>query len=329
MRGAAVLLGVDNWEEALNMHAANHPACLHKQMVLGKRTEKQLLDAIFEAVNGAGVTRADQIHIHASPPCQLITTLNAAHRDPEKGMTLVRWILKFLREVIPAEAARRRKVFKYTWTIEQVTHPKVTAILDKGAIFHNVVRMNEYGIRQTRCRSIGSNFDLMKCLPPPRPAKLALHYIKNHEGAKYQGNSNIYPKGWKEQLRNCQVRELARDISFTITSHFHWLISAERKLIRQFTPMENAALQTFPKDVRMKRGTFFGASGSAHHVDPVTELYIDLVTQLYIDPDTQLYINPITDVVTRFIPVGKLQPRSNTDHRPGGSFETKCQRFGS
>ena len=243
-RTARAFLAVDNWKDALQVHKHHHKVCDHIVMNLGPSTEEKLLSAIGEAMERATVSSRSHVHLHASPPCQLITSMNAL-RDTTQGLKLTRWALRFATKILPDFLKKRGHTGKYTWTIEQVSHPKVMNLFRKARCFHSVVDMSRYGVPQTRSRLLASNFDLEGNMAV-KEASPAADYINIPKGGKYLGNSCICPKRWAEQGINCHVRDLRTEPAFTITSHFHWLISAEHKLLRTLTTEENAALQTFP-----------------------------------------------------------------------------------
>ena len=77
--GATVVLGVDNWPEALAIHAANHAHTEHWCLELGgcRETFVNELKGFIEMKGLVG----RHVHIHASPPCQNLTSHNHKAKD--------------------------------------------------------------------------------------------------------------------------------------------------------------------------------------------------------------------------------------------------------
>jgi len=112
MAGAKVLACFDMWEKALAIHYHNYPETDHFLIPLGgdiKLFSKQLQNYL----NIKGVQKQN-VHIHASPPCQSFTGMNSHYKVEVKDRTddkinLFYWTLEFM------------KTFDTpTWSIEQV-----------------------------------------------------------------------------------------------------------------------------------------------------------------------------------------------------------------
>ena len=71
--GVPVVLAVDCWRAALDVHAANFPKCRRERITLGGPggSVENLLRLIAETVDGR------PYHLHLSPPCQNSSNANA------------------------------------------------------------------------------------------------------------------------------------------------------------------------------------------------------------------------------------------------------------
>ena len=93
--GAKVVLAVDLWNEALLVHAKNHPDTPIKRMTLGEKYHFSLFKREVDKWRKLGY----HVHIHGSPPCQALS--NASSRNPEEGMPLVIWFLECVKYADP------------------------------------------------------------------------------------------------------------------------------------------------------------------------------------------------------------------------------------
>jgi site-specific DNA-cytosine methylase len=168
--GHTIVLAIDNWQNALNVHKYNHPKAKHVNMELGGSPEdmKKLILTY--------VPVGQKWHLHGSPPCQNLSAANRTNQNKGEGMRLVYWYLDLVKLCKPT-----------SWTMEQVI----------GAQHHlgdfdqkHVINTKDYGVPQTRKRLfIGSGWSL-----PPTMGERSLvdklPYLKN-EGISYvKGYSN-------------------------------------------------------------------------------------------------------------------------------------------
>jgi|TARA_Y100000033_G_scaffold50120_1_gene59881 site-specific DNA-cytosine methylase len=130
--GAKVVLAVDLWEEALNVHLHNHPGTAIKRMSLGQKYHFSLFKREVEKWRKLGY----HVHIHGSPPCQALS--NASSRNPEEGMPLVIWFLDCVKFSKPD-----------SWSMENVV--PVRKKLPEGTP-SVVLNSANYGVAQTRKR---------------------------------------------------------------------------------------------------------------------------------------------------------------------------------
>ena len=128
--GAEVVLAVDNWQPALDIHEANHPSIPIENMMLG--------GSIIETaiLLRARLTKGAHFHLHGSPPCQKLS--NASNGNPEEGMVLVRWFLNLVEYMQPD-----------SWSMENVV--PVAKRLPEGTPYVKLNSAN-FGVPQTRNR---------------------------------------------------------------------------------------------------------------------------------------------------------------------------------
>jgi len=128
--GSQVVLAVDCWQPALDIHEANSPDVPTAKIELG--------GSIIETaiVLRRSLTSGCHFHLHGSPPCQNIS--NASNGDPEEGMVLVRWFLDLVEYMQPD-----------SWSMENVV--PMAKRLPKGTPY---VKLNsaDFGVPQTRNR---------------------------------------------------------------------------------------------------------------------------------------------------------------------------------
>ena len=130
--GANVVLSVDLWDEALLVHAKNHPDTPIKRMTLGEKYHFSLIKREVEKWRKLGY----HVHIHGSPPCQALS--NASSRNPEEGMPLVIWFLECVKFADPD-----------SWSMENVV--PVRKRLPEGTP-SVILNSADFGVAQTRRR---------------------------------------------------------------------------------------------------------------------------------------------------------------------------------
>ena len=129
--GADVILSVDAWDEACDVHEKNHPGVRIDCIQLGNPEWYKGLLRFLEPYR-----RTHHIHLHGSPPCQALS--NASSRNAEEGMPLVIWFLNLVKSVQPD-----------SWSMENVI--PVRKRLPEGT---PSVTLNsaDFGVPQTRRR---------------------------------------------------------------------------------------------------------------------------------------------------------------------------------
>ena len=130
--GAKVVLAVDLWDEALLVHAKNHPDTPIKRMTLGEKYHFSLFKREVDKWRKLGY----HVHIHGSPPCQALSI--ASSRNPEEGMPLVIWFLECVKFADPD-----------SWSMENVV--PVRKRLPEGTP-SVILNSADFGVAQTRRR---------------------------------------------------------------------------------------------------------------------------------------------------------------------------------
>ena len=128
--GCQVVLAVDCWQPALDIHEANNPQVPVAKIELGGSIVETAI------VLRRSLTSGSHFHLHGSPPCQNIS--NASNGNPEEGMVLVRWFLDLVEYMQPD-----------SWSMENVL--PVAKRLPEGTPY---VKLNsaDFGVPQTRNR---------------------------------------------------------------------------------------------------------------------------------------------------------------------------------
>lgn len=131
--GAKVILAVDNWDSAIDVHVHNFPNCPALNLELGGD-----IDEFVELVKSYLPPGNDyHFHLHGSPPCQKLSQANA-QSNPQEGMILVNWFFDVVDALKPD-----------SWSMENVV-PVGKYIGDS----RSWVKINsaDYGTPQTRQR---------------------------------------------------------------------------------------------------------------------------------------------------------------------------------
>ena len=130
---AEVVLSIDCWDEAIEVHKANHPNVPCENYTLG--------GSIVEtaAFIRSRLTPGAHFHLHGSPPCQKLS--NASSSNSEEGMILVNWFIDLVRYMKPD-----------SWSMENVV--PVAKKIDKHRPGTPYVKLNsaDFGVPQTRNR---------------------------------------------------------------------------------------------------------------------------------------------------------------------------------
>ena len=130
---AEVVLSIDCWDEAIEIHKANHPNVPCENYTLG--------GSIVEtaAFIRSRLTPGSHFHLHGSPPCQKLS--NASSSNSEEGIILVNWFTDLVRYMKPD-----------SWSMENVV--PVAKKIDQHRPGTPYVKLNsaDFGVPQTRNR---------------------------------------------------------------------------------------------------------------------------------------------------------------------------------
>ena len=96
--GANVILAVDMWNDAIVIHTKNHPNTTHWVEELGGDCNIFMEKMQQFLIKNYGARDAYHLHIHGSPPCQNLSSLNV-NRDEEEGLRLVIWTLNLIKKM--------------------------------------------------------------------------------------------------------------------------------------------------------------------------------------------------------------------------------------
>jgi site-specific DNA-cytosine methylase len=226
MAGAKVILAIDIWETALKTHESNHPEAIHLNYKLGENKE-EIVELIQEYI--PKLKNGDQVHIHGSPPCQNLTTINSAiSRNEVAGLKLTIWTLELFLEL-------EKKKIVDSWTIEQVNNLSLKNKLGTyKKINYKLFDMCEYNVPQIRKRMIVSNKSLEKI--KQKTPKLLTDIIKCDDMVYIQSSSCIV-------FRDPKIVPF----SYTVVTNPHFCCDKNKNKIRPWTIEEMALIQTFPK----------------------------------------------------------------------------------
>lgn len=162
--GGEVLLAVDSWDEAVALHAANHPEVRVRKATLGPSGDwpienlvaniKRLIHQFRSSLIGRGGDYDEPIHLHlhGSPPCQALS--NASTTDGDEGMALVLWFLEFKDALNPDSWSMEnvRPLGKRLKDLRTASHPR--------GVPHQNINSAFFGVPQVRWRVFaGEGFD--------------------------------------------------------------------------------------------------------------------------------------------------------------------------
>lgn len=267
--GHVPVLAIDCDSELLRCHATNHPRCRHVVMKLGADTEETLVRLISETV-----PNADELHLHASPPCTMLSNMQAPRRkmhngdlesDHDVGMQNVTWFLRLVVRLRPK-----------SWTFEQIaTHDVFGALAMMQECFPSLVdvckrlKLNDFGVPQERTRCIAGSPHLIHRLKTDasllQPAKSIRETLQPPEGAKYVKSSwgrFADPANTVENedgsFSNDKIfcgcyRGLDRVAPTCLAGNPMTWTKSDFTGIRRFSVREHAALQTFPETYQFMR----------------------------------------------------------------------------
>ena len=252
--GHRIVLAIDTDPAALSVHRQNHKGCTHVRMKLGSGTEERLRELIRR--HHPDGTR---LHVHGSPPCQAFSAMRnlTKGRCSDTGMELVEWYIGFVKSLRPD-----------SWSFEQVCMPRVREYLTEQDVCFHEFNFEEYGVPQTRRRTLGGTPSLiedMKTNPAHktdartapstvlRTMPTRARYVRASGGKKPPASQTVRTAdgGW----HNPEAR-WARSVdepTWTLLCACKpvWLC-ARYRTIRVFTRREICTIQTFPPDYKIR-----------------------------------------------------------------------------
>ncbi|KAG5183047.1 S-adenosyl-L-methionine-dependent methyltransferase [Tribonema minus] len=216
--GAVVILAVDCWKAALDVHAANHGDCEHWNEPLGGDPAQFV--ARLRRVVSRRVPCGGLVHLHGSPPCQNLSSVNCM-RNEREGMRLVEWTFA-VGDLLQPDS----------FTVEQV--PNAALLREYGHLPHSVYAMSEHGIPQSRRRVIFGNAPQL-----PRSSGADIGTILRRCDA---AGCSAFAAG--HRCRGAYVTRRLQDVSYTVTRNFPVMFDDGRMTKLPLTVMRE--LQTFP-----------------------------------------------------------------------------------
>ena len=243
--GFEVVLAMDTWEQALRVHTIKYPKALHSSMQLGTSEAEQF---IFDVIAGLGLSDGDHLHVHASPPCHLISSVNlAGTRNPNAGMVLVEWSFKLLDKI---KRTTQNNVH-VTWTIEEVNHPLIRQFCVSNNISFNVYNTSEYGVCQKRKRLVMTSIDITETMKTKcsYPCKSIEDIVELPEATKYISNF-VYGPNRKPSAFKVSFIEIVpkKTVAYTVVQSSGWFLGENKRPLRSFSWHDNMLLQSFPND---------------------------------------------------------------------------------
>jgi len=243
--GAKVILAVDCWKEALAVHEANHPETEHICTTLGGD-----LDEFASFLTGfidLNVPSGGHVHLHASPPCQNLSTVNPL-RNIAVGTNLVSWTLALITTT---------QKYIHTWSLEQVPHKQLMSLVDqyKGI----VARMEDFGIPQRRKRLFLGSLDWDSIYKNRNTSNSVATILQVMETVQYKVPNTNYVIIYGS-MKRCKEKKIIRHPNGLPVYHSYGLDSVcstvtqcnpcmyDESLCKRFPfPLKVvAALQTFP-----------------------------------------------------------------------------------
>ena len=228
--------------------------------VVGVDSDKTPLEAFKKNVAAAGIKDVrticktigtDEIEwpdengrlfIHWSPCCQPFSKARSASPASPDAVADVLKQIKLVLDLVISKGYKR-------WSIEEVSHPKVLALVQGYATKHpkivafDVLDAVSYGCPSERRRLIASSPSILQDIKSSvsvefRPPKRAFDEAGIAPASDFYRNGNV----------SCAPRPISRP-GFTVTaSHPLVFCRPDRSLVRCMIPAESAALVGFPRE---------------------------------------------------------------------------------
>ena len=256
--GHHVCIAIDNDPALLETHSKNHQHCEHLCVTLPE---------------GMPDISLQDVHIHASPPCQSLSQANRMTTTDkvDKSLELVAWYLSYVLEHKPA-----------SWSFEQVCTPGVLNIVTEFSKLHHrickytVVNCSDFCVPQDRKRLIAGSPCIIDCLlSNKKEYKTSVIDVFRWTPTECIQNTttntplrkNNVTDGYRKLTPLEHTRPVTKP-SFTVlaTQPLRWA-HADGSVLRSMTVEESAKLQTFPCDYDL--GERFRQRGVGNAVPPM------------------------------------------------------------
>lgn len=265
--GMRTVLGVDSWENALQVFKENHRGSDVWLEELGATSPAAFARRLTAHMGGR------DYHLHGSPPCQAVSRYNTKarqdgrHRD-EEGAALTLWFLRLVRAARPA-----------SWSMEQVSSAVVREALDRmGVAYACVDFAAAFGLPQSRRRMIAGPDWLVSAVAASRsrrpkfPADVLTGDLALPRGALIQSCLNNTPVKARDaggpRHRPVRPGEWAKradsEPAPTVTKCPHRVVVAGAFTGETLSPRQALALQGFPAGYRLRRADNGKPAANAH-----------------------------------------------------------------
>lgn len=265
--GYDVVLAVDSWKLALDVHRRNHPHTKHLCIELPP-TEPLPLPAAGE-----------RWHLHGSPPCTKLSGAARYARDDARvsretaeGLEMVKWYLDF---ALASHAT--------TWSMEQVNHEGVRRLLQsysrpcsphRNNIAWAIFNCNILGVPQNRKRIIAGSPKLISHLRCTRKRRVAVREVISHPRGTHIRNETLY-QGKRGMGRIKYNKDgLCKSIntqSHTIVAYkpLRWTTPSDSEApLKRLSTYESSRIQGFPEGYALPAGVVNGGRGVGNAVPP-------------------------------------------------------------
>lgn len=221
--GAHVAIAIDSWDKALKIHEENHPTCTHWHLDVSQFSPQKMGEMVRQELD---LGPDDHLHVHTSPPCQMLSMANRKTLNPDQGMELVVWAIDTIAAIAPD-----------SWTLEQVDAKAVRDFLEERKLDYRRVQMADYGVPQNRKRIMAyHNIDFERI---DRLYRLT-EPVSMERGLGLPDNC-----GMTQMSSNHDCTRPTSKVAYTVTSVPFYVKMPTDERYRMLTLEEVMALQTF------------------------------------------------------------------------------------
>jgi site-specific DNA-cytosine methylase len=230
--GAKVILAIDCWQEALDIHELNHPECEHLNMELGGDQDEFI--SLISGFIDFYVPENGKVHIHASPPCQNLSIANNKYRDIDEGLRLLKWSLEILNKLYHTHIIQ-------SYTVEEVYTSHALNLMEK----YNGIKLNmgDYGLPARRNRVIYGTINVNNIEKRKGP-NLDVFLLNN--GFVIPGEYNVHIGCGSIRKKQTNAYSLFDKLCRTVTSDAPVFYNTKSGKGKRFSIEILKMLQTFP-----------------------------------------------------------------------------------